>query len=137
MPIPEPVGSDAHRLACRWTLDPTLAQGLVDLDGYFRKRFASEGFRWPGIWITSGYRSQATQAQVNPDAPDSLHTNCPSLAVDLRVGAIPGLNPVGGYELLAMIGVRWKWKGFRWGGDFTPPDPIHFDLGIPSFLVRP
>jgi len=131
MPISSPVGNDANRLACRWILDPVLAQGLIDMDRYFANQFATAGIRWPGIWITSGYRSKARQAEVNPNAPDSLHTRCPSLAADVRVGSIPGISGTQGAEqLLRMMGGYWKLRGHRWGGDFQDNyDPIHFDLG--------
>ena len=131
MPMAAKVGNDARRLACRWVLDATLAQALVNMDRYFADQFAAAGIHWPGIWITSGYRSQARQAEVNPAAPDSLHTRCPSVAVDVRVGSIPGISGTqGADQLLRMMGGYWKAQGYRWGGDFVNNyDPIHFDLG--------
>jgi len=96
------------------------------MERYFKGQFAARGIRWPGVWITSGYRTQAHQAAINPDVPNSLHTRCPSLAVDLRVGSVAGIDSP---ELLAMLGGWWRLRGLRWGGMFEVPDPIHFDMG--------
>lgn len=112
----EPIGAEACSLAERWVLDPTLAQMLVDLDGFFEREVAPSGLRWPGIWILSGWRSQEDQARVGPDNPNSLHTRCPSLAVDLRVGGLhASTTPV---EVWAALGNRFKLMGGVWGGDF-------------------
>lgn len=125
--LPEPLGTDACSLARRWVLDAGLAGRLVALDRELADRFATSWVRWPGLWIISGYRSRARQAEINPAAPDSLHTRCPSLAADLRVGGVPA----GGTEedLWWVIGMIWETLGGRWGGRFDPPDPNHFDLG--------
>jgi len=108
---------------------------LQNLDRWADREIARTGLRWPGIFIVSGHRDRESQAEINPDAPSSLHTRCPSLAVDLRVGEIagwPGVNAI--WELL---GGRWKLMGGRWGGDFTAGQPgvnreeqNHFDLGV-------
>ena len=97
---------------------------------------AAAGFRWPGLSIISGYRSRFLQLEINPLAPQSLHTRCPSLAADLRVGDQPAsITPVALWELLGRI---WSSLGGRWGGRFSPPDLNHFDLqaldirGIPA-----
>ena len=120
------VGTDGCGLSRRWVLDPTLADMLVRLDADAAGRFSAEGFRWPGLFIISGFRSRLLQAEINPAAPNSLHTRCPSLAADLRVGDQPAsLTPP---ELWAALGRRWSTLGGRWGGTFTPPDPNHFDL---------
>ena len=125
--LSEPVGTDACRLARRWILDSTLARRLVALDRDLAIEFAAAGIRWPGLWILSGGRSEARQMQVNPAAPNSLHTRCPSLAADLRLGGVPASLT----EDLVWnaIGTRWELLGGRWGGRFDPPDPNHFDLG--------
>ena len=134
--LPEAIGTDACLLEGRWVLDPHLAQMLVSLEAWAHQQFAGEGFRWPGIKIISGHRSQVRQASVNPDAPHSLHTRCPSLAVDLQVGSVPNLP---GDALWEWLGGRWKMMGGRWGGDFSPGKGIdgvnrreqnHFDLGV-------
>ena len=99
---------------------------LVALDRRAAQELSAEGFRWPGLSIVSGYRSQALQAVINPLAPKSLHTRCPSLAADLRVGDMPAsLTPP---ALWAKLGRIWSSLGGRWGGFFSPPDPNHFDL---------
>ena len=119
------VGTDACRLSRRWILDPTLAEMLVELDGRAAQEFSAEGFRWPGLSVISGYRSGALQAVINPAAPKSLHTRCPSLAADLRVGDMAAsLTP---FALWAKLGRIWSSLGGRWGGFFSPPDPNHFD----------
>jgi len=132
------VSDDACVLQRRWLLDPTLVRMLQALDRWAFERFAREGIRWPGLRIISGHRSEESQANINPDAPDSLHRRCPSLAVDLRVGSVEGLSSDAEWELL---GGRWKAMGGRWGGDFSPGKDItgvnraeqnHFDLGVGS-----
>lgn len=101
--------------------------GLVRLEGRAEERFATTPFRWPGLWIISGFRTGEDQARLNPAVRDSLHTRCPALAVDLRVGTIPG---VGRDALLEFAGSLWMDMGFRWGGLFRDfPNPAHFDIG--------
>ncbi len=134
--LPSRVGTDACSLARRWVLDPHLSEMVVSLDSWAYEQFAGYGLGWPGIQVISGYRSEVRQAQINPDAPDSLHTRCPSLAADLRVGGVPSLP---GGAVWEWLGARWKMMGGRWGGDFSPGKDItgvnraeqnHFDLGI-------
>lgn len=99
---------------------------LVELDAQATRQFSAQGFRWPGLFVISGYRSPALQLDVNPLAPNSLHTRCPSLAADLRVGDLPAsLTPRNFWSLL---GEAWERLGGRWGGRFTPEDLNHFDL---------
>jgi len=113
-------------LSRRWALAPNLADMLVRLDERAIAIFSAEGLRWPGVFIISGYRSPFRQSQVNPSAPDSLHTRCPSLAVDLRVGDFPASTTPTFFDFLGTI---WKAMGGRWGGDFRPrPDINHFEV---------
>lgn len=83
------------------------------------------GQYWPGLYIISGYRSPAHNADVG-GAPRSFHTACPSLAADLRVGSVPGLDS---NEIWAILGGMWRLMGGKWGGTFSTPDPNHFDIG--------
>lgn len=99
---------------------------VVDLDAWAERQFAAEGLRWGGLWIISGYRSPQSQAELNPLAPDSLHTTCPAMAVDLRVAGSPASTTP--FEFWAWLGTKWKMMGGRWGGDFSRRDPNHFDL---------
>lgn len=80
--------------------------------------------------ISSGYRDLAYQAQlynrwkwgekgIYKPARFSWHTN--GRAVDI---------PLSGPDLDLAVYV-WKWLGGRWGGDFSNPDPVHFDLPGP------
>lgn len=126
MPSSSRVGADACRLSRRWVLNPTLASMLVELDRLAANEFSAAGLRWPGLSIISGHRSRFLQAQINPLAPQSLHTRCPSLAADLRVGDVrASVTPVALWEKLGRI---WGTLGGRWGGRFSPPDNNHFDL---------
>ncbi len=125
--LPEQISGDACGLARRWLLDPVLAEGLVRLERVAQERFTSSGTRWPGLWIISGQRTRAHQADLNPLVKDSLHTRCPALAVDLRVGSIAGVSSD---ALLQFAGGIWIALGFRWGGLFSDfPNPAHFDVG--------
>ena len=103
-----------------------MAGFLVEMDADADRQFSTQGFRWPGLFVISGYRSRGLQAEINPLAPNSLHTRCPSLAADLRVGDIPA--SVTPFEFWAFLGQIWERFGGRWGGRFTPPDLNHFDL---------
>jgi len=119
-------GSDACSLSRRWILDPGLADMLLRLESRAAAIFSAEGLRWPGIFVISGHRSAVTQARVNPTVPQSLHTQCPSLAVDLRVGNTPASTTA--QEVWGFLGTLWKALGGRWGGDFRPdPDFNHFE----------
>lgn len=116
------MGRDACRLANRWTLDLGLANMLVRLEEQASREF---GRYWPGLFIISGYRTPAHNADVG-GAPNSFHTRCPSLAADLRVGSVAGRLP-GDHEIWAILGGIWRLMGGKWGGTFG--DPNHFDIG--------
>lgn len=114
--MPEPVGDDWCRLSTRWKLEPTVAKMLVGLDQWAKINLARKGYPWPGIFIISGFRSKRRQQEVNPEAPNSLHTRCPSLAVDLRIGNLNvGMDKD---QVWFWLGAQWKMLGGRWGGDF-------------------
>jgi len=121
MSLPENVGGDACRLADRWQLDPRLADRLVELSAWW----ASQEVRLPPLFIISGHRSARKNREVG-GAQDSRHLACPSLAADLRMGQVAGLDSP---EAWAILGGRWRLMGGRWGGTFTTPDNNHFDLG--------
>ena len=129
-----PVGNDSCSLSRRWILDPALADMLVALDAEARRIFSAEGVRWPGLFVISGFRSKQLQAEINPLVPKSLHTRCPSLAADLRVGDVPAslTDPT----VWAFYGALWNGLGGRWGGNFLPtPDYNHFER--PGIVFRP
>lgn len=130
MPLPSRIGQDACVLAVRWVVSPKLAEMLVNLERLANDRFTSPPIYWPGLYIISGYRTQETQARLNPNAPNSRHIQCPSMAVDLRLGNIEGLRDAPGMsEVWAILGGMWELMGGRWGGRFSTPDVNHFDLG--------
>lgn len=118
------VGNDACLLSRRWRISPTLAGMLVALDARAESVFSSQGLRWPGLYVISGYRSPSLQASVNPTEPFSGHVECPAVAVDLRVGDLPASTTP---EFWPVLGTLWKAQGGRWGGDFPTPDPNHFE----------
>jgi len=124
----ELIGRDPCSLARRWILDRKLSEMLVDLDRWAAEQFKDSRYGWPGLSIISGHRSHAAQAEINPDAPGSLHTRCPSMAADLRVGTINAALP--SVAIWQWLGVHWKGMGGRWGGFFGVKDENHFDLGI-------
>ena len=124
--LPSAIGTDACSLARRWVLAPTLAKMVVELEGVAKDGFAAAGIQWPGLWIISGQRSAAHQASLNPFAPKSRHIECPSLAVDLRVGNVPA--SITQEEVWRILGDIWEDMGGRWGGNFRTPDLNHFDV---------
>lgn len=127
----ERVTDDVCGLARRWVVGVAVAQMLVSTESKLQKIFSAEGLRWPGLTIISGYRSQDLQMQVNPANPDSNHTKCPAMAVDLRVGDVAAsLTPP---ALWGIVGQVWKAHGGRWGGDFPKPDNNHFELPTAGF----
>jgi len=101
---------------------------LFALDARAREIFSSQGLRWPGLYIISGYRSPDLQSRINPSAPNSRHTSCPSLAVDVRVGDVPAslTDPT----IWHFLGTEWKKLGGRWGGSFRIEDLNHFDIAL-------
>ena len=141
VPLPQRVSSsDVCSISRRWAIRADVALALVELDRWAESEIArasSGRLRWPGLWIISGHRSPSLQNQLNPAAPRSLHTDCPSLAVDVRVGNQPAslTSP----EVWAWLGNRWKFRnpGWRWGGDFRNNyDPNHFDNGDVRRVTR-
>jgi len=125
-PLPEPIGADSCRLSERWVLDLMLAEMLVNLNGFFEQSFTSSGLRWPGIWIQSGFRTPAHQATLDSPATSSLHTRCPAMAADLRLGGLHAR--ITAPETWAALGGKWKLMGGRWGGDFK--DDQHPGPGV-------
>jgi len=122
----ERISRDSCSISRRWKIHPDLARMLIALQDMASDVFSSQGLRFPGLWIISGFRSPALQAQINPAAPDSLHTRCPSMAVDLRVGNLPASTTP---EFWPVLGTLWRSLGGRWGGDFRPnPDVNHFEM---------
>jgi len=126
--LAELIKDDACSLARRWVLDRKLAEMLVALNRWATEQFKDSRYGWPGLSIVSGRRSPEYQLEINPDAPNSLHTRCPSMAADLRVGTINAALP--STAIWQWLGVRWKVMGGRWGGYFSIKDENHFDLGI-------
>jgi hypothetical protein len=61
----------------------------------------------------------------NPDGAVSLHTW--GIAFDLN--ATTNMPGKAGDIDMAVVNVMKKW-GFRWGGDWSSPDPMHFELGV-------
>lgn len=125
--LSERVTTDWCGLADRWILDPRLAEDLVSLNEWAAFELSAQGVRWGGLFVISGHRSPGLQTVVNPSAPRSLHTHCPSLAADLRVADRPAsLTEI---QTWYWLGQRWEFMGHRWGGRFHPPDLNHFDMG--------
>jgi len=122
------VGNDPCSIQRRWRVADIIARTVVAVEAQAIQIFSAEGIRWPGLWILSGYRSERRQIEVNPNNPNSLHSVCPSLAVDLRVGDLPAsITP---YEQWAFVGTLWMSHGGRWGGHFPTPDLNHFDFPL-------
>jgi len=111
----ERVDGDACSLSRRWLLEPVIAVALVETETVAQGIFASQGLRWPGIFIISGHRTQAQQEEANPSNPSSHHRCCPSLAVDIRIGDLPAsVTPRPFFKFIAdALAIH----GIKWGGD--------------------
>lgn len=135
MALPSRVGTDDCSLGTRWKLDSRLASMLVELEAWAQREFAIPPvIRWPGLYVISGFRTLEENRRTPGAAPDSRHIQCPSTAVDMRVGTVSGVESA---EVWAILGGRWKEMGGRWGGNFqwsgsplpNPRESNHFDLG--------
>jgi len=124
--VHSPVGRDPCSLQRRWLIRADLARDLVRLDQWADDAFSSRGVRWPGLTIISGYRSLQRQLEVNPSVPNSLHTRCPALAVDLILGGID--LPPFDQPTFDWLGHKWISMWNTWGGKFDPPDINHFAM---------
>ena len=125
----ELVGRDPCGMVRRWNLSPVVVDMLLALDAWACRQFSSEGLRWPGLNVISGYRAEALVPAFAPTAQPaqaSRHRRLPSLAVDLRVGNAPASTT--DLTVWGALGSRWEILGGRWGGRFSPPDPNHFDI---------
>lgn len=99
---------------------------LVRLEEWAVNEFNVPGvFRWPGLYIFSGYRTPTHNTEVG-GVENSFHIACPALAADIRVGSVAGINNL---EVLAILGGKWRLMGGAWGGTFSTPSPNHFDIG--------
>lgn len=133
MPIAQRVGMDTSvcDISTRWTLDATLATMVISMRHEWHG-VTPKNWRSPSFYIISGYRTPEHNAEVG-GAPNSCHAQCPSRAVDLRMGGIEGVETP---ELWALLGGIWKLMGGRWGGDFgtgglgiNQREMNHFDIG--------
>lgn len=109
----------------RWDIIP-YAEQLVEL---------ARQAGWNPI-VTSSFRSVRKQRQMYADylagrtpytvAPPGKSTHAERIAFDLSVAPHRKDSPVM-LERLRQLGDIWKGIGGTWGGDFNPPDPVHFD----------
>ncbi len=115
-------------LPMRLKLSATLWQMILSLDAWASAEFRNARpypIPYPGLWVVSGQRT-ARQNESVGGAPDSRHKRCPSEAVDLRLGSVPGVSSP---AISAWLGAKWISLGGRWGGMFSDPSPNHFDTG--------
>lgn len=138
MPLPQLLEpqTDVCQLADRWKIDIRLSVMLTIMRVEVGRDARWRGFagQEPSLYMISGYRDPERQAAICRDLEDggsgrpcadpsrSTHTSCPATGADLRVEGMAGSV----YELLGAI---WKRLGGRWGGEFSSPDPNHFDMG--------
>jgi len=123
--VHEEIDLNARGLSRRWGISTGLACHLVLVAALAKGLAAAEGFRWPGLYIISGYRTAAQQREVNPSFPASKHTRCPALAADLRIGDYPAsVTPV---EIWAFVGRLWRDTGGIWRGDTIDDERNHFE----------
>jgi len=122
--LPERVRPDCG-IVRRWKLDARLWQKVLSLDAWASTEFERAGIAYPGLRLISGQRSPRENLQVG-GVENSRHKACPSTAVDLTFGSVPGVSSP---AISAWLGAKWQSLGGRWGGTFTDPSPNHFDLG--------
>ncbi len=111
---------------------------LAGVDGELARRVrameAALAPRGIGLKVTSGRRSTAQQAVLyanrasnpNPVAKPGTSKHEQGLAVDVV--------PTGARSAAVqkMIGEEGERQGLRWGGRFSKPDPVHFELAADS-----
>jgi len=105
------------------TLDPSGREAARSLVAYARS------YGLPVV-VVSAYRSPAEQEALTPgrglykaSVQGSRHVQ--RRAFDLGISGYrwQDVNP----EYFRWLGSVWKYLGGRWGGDFSRPDPVHFD----------
>lgn len=96
---------------------------LLQMDDWASTEFSKAGLPYPGLIVISGFRTRTHNTAIG-GAPNSRHLTCPSRAVDLQFGSVPGVSAP---TIWAWFGAKWRSLGGRWGGEFE--DPNHFDLG--------
>lgn len=130
MPVREVVvEADVCDLSQRWGVDPAVMERVW----LSAQDFTSETRR--RVWIISGYRTQAKQAQLRkagrPTAPDALstHLTCPATGVDLSFGFGMTVTEkqIWG-RILFMNGLRWGGNS-RLDSNNIPLDWQHVDRG--------
>lgn len=110
--------------------DPTpnnlvgLQPDVLECAIYLINAYRAAGY--PAI-VSSGVRTVQRQQELIASgvttATRSLHLT--GRAVDITFAGIPNAP----WDLYAAGGALWKQMGGRWGGDFSTPDPLHFDGG--------
>ena len=90
------------------------------------------------VYISSGYRDSAKQAQLKKDNPKNasagFSTHEYGIALDLNLVKdgkwINKSSPLNDWINTGVVRLAKEKYNFRWGGDFTGyKDPIHFDMG--------
>lgn len=79
--------------------------------------------------VNSGYRSPQDQLRLYNEYLDGTQRIKPASQSWHTVGRAVDINiPQNALPLAVSV---WKYMGGRWGGDFSSPDPVHFDLPGP------
>ena len=115
---------------------------LIQLQTWLDSILRQYGIR---VVITSGDRTCADQARVNPTQIRSFHLTGQAIDIDLQpdwdAGSIlsgvytpilvEGIELLNQYkpELQEWVGSWAEYYGFRWGGRFKQRDPVHVDTG--------
>jgi len=89
-------------------------------------KFVMEYYAFAFPAINSGYRSPQRQLELYNAYLDGTQTQKPARQSWHTVGRAVDMNvPT---AILPLVVAIWKYLGGRWGGEFSDPDPVHFDL---------
>lgn len=121
------VRADGLKLQLRQEVIPLVA---LLLDETERQGYDVRRFNAAGEIVTGGFNCRAVAGTNTP----SNHSW--GLAIDINSDVNPRRRPLT-TDIPAHIPQLWSRFGFRWGGTFSTPDPMHFEyMGSVSDVAR-
>src|SRR5262245_6512356 len=83
------------------------------------------------VQVTSGERTCEEQRRLNPRLKCSYHLSGDAIDIALLPTSFNVIQntPQARAYVLRFLGAQAENAGYRWGGNFREPDPVHFDDG--------